>query len=31
MLDGFSNLLQPKYAVVGTVEDGKRWSRPPFV
>jgi len=23
MLDGFSNLLQPKYAVVGTVEDGK--------
>ncbi len=23
MLDGFSNLLKPKYAVVGTVEDGK--------
>jgi DNA-binding NarL/FixJ family response regulator len=23
MLDGFSNLLEPKYAVVGTVEDGK--------
>ena len=23
MLDGFSNLLQPTYAVVGTVEDGK--------
>jgi DNA-binding NarL/FixJ family response regulator len=23
MLDGFSNLLQPKYAVVGTVEDGR--------
>src|SRR5580698_1094632 len=23
MLDGFSNLLRPKYAVVGTVEDGK--------
>jgi DNA-binding NarL/FixJ family response regulator len=23
MLDGFSNLLEPTYAVVGTVEDGK--------
>jgi len=23
MLDGFSNLLEPKYAVVGTAEDGK--------
>ena len=23
MLDGFSNLLKPKYAVVGTAEDGK--------
>ena len=23
MLDGFSNLLEPKYNVVGTVEDGK--------
>ena len=23
MLDGFSNLLKPKYAVVGTVEDGR--------
>lgn len=23
MLDGFSNLLEPKYAVVGTVEDGR--------
>lgn len=23
MLDGFSNLLQPKYAVVGTAEDGR--------
>jgi len=23
MLDGFSNLLEPKYAVVGTVENGK--------
>jgi DNA-binding NarL/FixJ family response regulator len=23
MLDGFTNLLKPKYAVVGTVEDGK--------
>jgi len=23
MLDGFSNLLQPQYAVVGTVEDGR--------
>jgi DNA-binding NarL/FixJ family response regulator len=23
MLDGFSNLLRPRYAVVGTVEDGK--------
>ena len=23
MLDGFSNLLEPKYKVVGTVEDGK--------
>jgi len=23
MLDGFSNLLRPKYAVVGTVEDGR--------
>lgn len=23
MLDGFSNLLQPKYAVVGAVEDGR--------
>src|SRR5580704_6015231 len=23
MLDGFSNLLKDKYAVVGTVEDGK--------
>jgi DNA-binding NarL/FixJ family response regulator len=24
MLDGFCNLLKPKYAVVGTVEDGKQ-------